>query len=453
MVPEPTVEENSMARSARLFAFLSLVAAGLACSLPGAEEVGNVATSVAATLTAAAPGVTPPGPGVTPTDIAEPPTLTPPPSILRIVYLDAGNVMLMEGGAPPVALTGSGDAEGIHISDDGAKVVYTRRFSFDTAVEMRSVNVDGTGDLPLLTQAYLNSLYPLPSFTVGIDVSSFGFIPGSHVVIFNTRAIPAEVGQHKFNDLLTVDADSGSVTTLLGPGAGGDFFVSPDGSRIAFSQPEAISLIDSDGTDLVAAIVPYTPVITYSEYQYYAKVTWAPDSSAAGTAIPSSDPLAPGAGGSVWIIPASGATATHLADFTGDFLFGGTADNLSPDLSRIGFSRPTAVPNVSELVLANADGTGASVYATGEIEWLGWAPYSSHFTYSLGDPPNIQLGTPGGGPVPLAMGIHLRWINATQFLYTSGSFGSWMLQQGEIGAASVPLASPAGDFIAYDFDS
>ncbi len=442
-----------MARCVRSVVFLSLAAAALACSLPSAEEVGNVATSVAATLTAAASGVTLPGPGATATDTTEPPAATLPPPVLRVVYLDGGNVMLIEGGAPPVPLTGSGDAEDVRISDDGGQVVYTRRFSFDTGVEMRSVNVDGTGDLPLLTPAYLNSLYPLPSFTIGIDVSSFAFIPGSHIVVFNTRAIPAEVGQHKFNDLLTVDADSGSVTTLLGPGAGGDFTVSPDGSRIAFSQPEAISLIDSDGTDLVAALVPYTPVITYSEYQYYAKVTWAPDSSAAGTAIPSSDPLAPGAGGSVWIISASGATATHLADFTGDFLFGGTADNLSPDLSQIGFSRETAVPNVSDLVLANADGTGASVYATGQIEWLGWAPYSSHFTYSFGDPPNIQLGTPGGGPVPLAMGIRLRWIDATQFLYTSGSFGSWTLQRGEIGAAPVLLASPTGDFIAYDFDS
>ncbi|MGH2604992.1 MAG: hypothetical protein ACRDG5_00235, partial [Anaerolineales bacterium] len=121
-----------MARSPRSVVFLSMALAALACSLPSAEEVGNVATAVAATLTASASGVTPPGPGATATFTAEPPTVTPPPPVLRIVYLDAGNVMLIEGGAPPVALTNSGDAEGIHISDDGAKVVYTRRFSFDT---------------------------------------------------------------------------------------------------------------------------------------------------------------------------------------------------------------------------------------------------------------------------------------------------------------------------------
>lgn len=440
-----------MPRSTRSHALLSFALAALACSLPSAEEVGNLATSVAATLTAAA-GVTPLGPEAAPSDTPEPPTPTPPPPVLRIVYLDGGNVMLIEGGAPPVALTGSGDAEDVRISDDGAKIVYTRRFGFDTGVEMRSMNEDGSGDIALLTSAYLGSLYPVPAFAVGIDVSSFGFIPGSHTVLFNTLAIPAEVGLHKFNDLLSVDADSGAVSTLLPPGAGGDFFVSPDGSRIAFTQPEAISLIDSDGTDLAAAIVPYSAVITYSEGQYYARVTWASDSSAAGSVIPSVDPLAPGAGGSVWIIPASGATATHVTDLTGDFLFGGMADRLSPDLSRIGFPRDTAVPNVSELVLANADGTGASVYATGQITWLGWAPFSSHFTYSFGDPTNVQLGTPGGGPVPLATGIRLRWIDATQFLYLSGSYGSWTLQRGEIGAASVPLASPAGDFIAYDFD-
>lgn len=439
-----------MARSARPFVVLMLAAAALACSLPSAEEVGNVATSVAATLTAAASGAVPPGPGATATDTVEPPTVTPPPPVLRIVYLDGGNVMLIEGGAPPVPLTGSGDAEGVIISDDGAKVVYTRRIFIGTGVEMRSVNVDGTGDLALLTSTYLNSLYPLPSFTVGIDVSSFDFLPGSHTVLFNTLAIPAEVGLLKFNDLLSVDADSGAVTTLLAPGTGGDFFPSPDGARIAFSQPDAISLVDSDGTDLAAAVLPYSPVITYSEAQYYARVTWAPDSSRAGSAIPSSDPLAPGAGGAIWILSADGATTSHLADIPGDFFF--TQNVLSPDLGRVGFLRDTAVPNVSELILANADGTGESVYVTGEITWLGWAPYSSHFTFSFGAPMDIRLGTPDGGPVPLATGIRLRWINATQFLYLGGEHGTWTLQQGEVGAGSIPLASPAGDFVDYDFD-
>lgn len=449
-LPAYAAKEDSTARTARSVVFLSLAVAALACSLPSAEEVGNVATSVAATLTAVASGVTPSGPGATATDTAEPPTVTPPPPVLRIVYLDGGDVMLIEGGAPPVALTGSGDAEDVRLSDDGAKVVYTRRFGFDTGVELRSMNVDGSGDSALLTSAYLGSLYPVPPFAVGIDISSFGFIPGTHTILFNTLAIPAEVGLVKFNDLLTVDADSGAVTALLAPGAGGDFFPSPDGSRIAFSQPDAVSLIDSDGTDLMAAILPYPPVATNSEYQYYAQVTWAPDSSAAGSAIPSPDPLAPGASGAIWILDADGATMTHLADIPGDFLR--THDVLSPELGRVAFLRDTAVPNVRELILANADGTGESVYATGEITWLGWAPYSSHFTFSFGTPMDIRLGTPGGGPVPLATGMRLRWINATQFLYLSGSFGAWTLQRGEIGAAPVPLASPAGDFIAYEFD-
>ena len=445
-----------MPPSKLMFMAATLAGAGLACTLPGAGEVANVATSVAATLTAVVSGGTLAGPEIVPSDAVTPvpPTPTIAPPFLRIVYIDGGNVMLIEEGAPPVPLTAGGDAETVRIASDGMKIVYTRRLAPGSAVEMHSLNVDGTGDLAILTPATLGGLYPLPSGTVAIDVSSFAWVPGTHTVAFNTLAIPEFIGLFKFDDLLTVNADTGATATLLGPGSGGDFSLSPDGSRIVFAQPEAISLIDTDGTDLASAVVPYAPVITYSEYQYYAVPDWAPDSSAAGVVIPSADPLAPGASRAVWRIAADGSAASHLTDLSGAFtnrFFSSWA--LSPDLSQILFLRDAAAPNVSDLVLANADGTGETPVVTGMISNPGWSPSGSQFTFSFGDPFDIRLGTPGGGPVPLAMGMDIRWINATEFLYLSGSFGSWTLNRGEIGAAPVPLASPAGDFVAFDFDT
>jgi hypothetical protein len=428
-----------------------LILAVWACSLPGSEEVVDVATSVAATLTAAASGPTAPGPAAMNT--AGPPTATPPPPALRIVYLDAGDLMLMEGGAPPVTLTGSGDGESVRISDDGAKIVYTRRSSYSQAVEMRSVNVDGSGDMTLLSPAFLGGLYPLPTGTIDVDVSSFEFVPGTHTILFNTLAIPAEVGLYKFDDLLTVDADTGMFRSLLEPGAGGDFSLSPDGSQMTITRPGRISLVNRDGTNLRPDVVTHAGVATNTEAAYYAVPSWTPDSSAAGVVIPSSDPFAPDASGSIWIIPADGTPATQLADIPGDFFRGqGTASALSPDLDRLGFTRPTATPTLSDLILANADGTGEIVYGTGQIFWRGWSPDGIHFGYAYGPDMVLHIAASGDNPVPLTTGRQLRWINATQFLYLSGEYGTWILQLGEIGAASIPLATPAGELIAYDFD-
>lgn len=107
---------------------------------------------------------------------------------------------------------------------------------------------------------------------------------------------------------------------------------------------------------------------------------------------------------------------------------------------------------MDELVLANADGTGESVYGTRRIHWQGWAPDSIYFAYAYGADMILHLAASGVDPIPLTAGTQLRWINATQFLYLSGEHGTWTLQQGEVGAGSIPLASPAGDFVDYIFD-
>ncbi|MGH2605441.1 MAG: hypothetical protein ACRDG5_02515, partial [Anaerolineales bacterium] len=229
--------------------------------------------------------------------------------------------------------------------------------------------------------------------------------------------------------------------------------LSPDGSQMTITRPGRISLVKSDGTNLRPDVVTHPGVASYTEALYYAVPSWAADSSAAGVAIPSADPLAPDAGGSIWIIPADGSPAAHLADITGDFFRGqGAASALSPDLRRIGFTRPTATPTMSDLVLANADGSGEFVYGTGRIHWRGWSPDGIHLVYAYGEDMVLHIAASDADPVPLTAGLQLRWINADQFLYLSGERGEWTLQLGEIGADPIPLATPVGELIAYDFD-
>ncbi len=362
---------------------------------------------------------------------------------------------MIEGTNPPVQLTSGGNTTRVLISDDGSKVAFIRRVGPDQKPEIRSINTDGTGEITLLTAAQIDALYPLdPAFTHN-DIANIAFVPGTHHLMFNTRAVATGPGLFKYNDVALLDADTGSLSTILAPGDGGDFTLAPNGNQMALVRPADISLADVDGSNLHSNLITYTPVITYSEFQYYAQPVWMPNSNAFGVAIPSSDPMAPGKNGFVWRIPADGSAALNLSTISGDFYFAQAFSSpvLSPSLQRVAFLRDTGTPNVKDLYLADANGGGQTVYATGDIQWKGWSPDSLHFVYSLGGPMNLQLGTDGGASSSIGSCISLRWVDDTRYLCLSGSLGSWTLMTGQVGGGLNAIVSPAGDFISYDFDA
>lgn len=442
----------------RLAWLLVLALAPAACSRFPAEtpSAESIATQVAATLTALTPAAhvsTEVFPGTTPPEPTRPePTPAEPasPPIVRVAYTNGGNIWLVEGDAPAVQLTSSGSAESIRISSDGEKVVFTRRPAADGPAEIHAVNRDGTGETVIAASNTWSDLYAAPTLLYN-DLNMIAFIPGTHRLLLNTRGVPEGPGLLKYNDLLMLDADTGALTTLLAPESGGDFLISPDGRKAALTGPDSISLITTEGAVLRADAITFTPVITYSEYQYYPIGQWLPDSSAIGFAIPSSDPLAPDASGTVWRLPADGGPAFNLATITGGFFFTqGSLSAVSPDLDWVVFLRETGTPNVRNLLLAHLDGSAETVYATGGISWSGWAPDASHFAFGLDAPMNLQVGAPGSPAVALATGARLRWANGTTYAYLSGSSGAWTLMRGSIGGPAVALASPGGEFVAYD---
>jgi hypothetical protein len=374
----------------------------------------------------------------------------PPQSTLSIVYTHEGNIWLIEANNAPQQLTNSGYAEEVVISSDGAKVAFTRRLSFDELAELRVVNSDGSGELTLLSTDDMKTLYPSTLESKGFEISQMAFLPGTHELIFNTYEAFETIGLAMTDDLLRLNTGTGNLTHLLPPQKGGQFVISPDGTRIVIVQPEKIHLVNPDGTGLQTNLITYDQVITYSEFLYYAQPVWSRDSGAFGFAIPSEDPLGGNPSGEIWRIPKDGNSVNKVGTIDGDFYFSQvfTAPSLSPRLNRVAFIRESGT---KELFLANADGSGATVYESGELEWYGWAPDGIHFVYSLGGPMNLILGKDGGGSIPLATGIDLRWINKSEYLYLEGSLGSWSLIKGGIGATPKTLASPSGDFISYSF--
>jgi len=433
---------------------IAVLIATLACAVPGLPTppgLDDVGTRVAATLTALVPGETSEPHSPTPEVSPVSPT-APAPSVLRVAYASAGNVWVLTAGGVSLQITASGGAERVAISSDGLKVAYTRRAAPEATSELNSINVDGSGALPLLSTAQIDALHPL-GFFVHNDINSLAFIPGTHRLAFNTRGVLEGPGLPKYDDLFVIDAESTALTTVFPAGAGGDFAFSPDGTRVAIIRPTTVGLANADGSGMIADILTYTAVITYSEYMYYVRPLWTADSAALGLAIPSSDPLAPGLSATVWRVPAAGGPAVSLATISGDFFFAQfDSPSLSPDLSRVAFLRETGTPNVHNLIIANADGSGETIYATGQLGWLGWAPDGMHFIFSEGTGNNVRLGALGSPPAALVTGTRVRWLNGSEFLYLSGSPGLWTLNRGTLGGGSVALVTLAGDYPAYDFD-
>jgi len=421
-----------------------------ACGGAPTFSADQAGTAIAETVAAKSP----------PTDTAVPvetaaatPTTAPTsaPPTLRIAYTDGGNVAALSGAGPSTLLTTSGFVESIRLSDDGLKIAYTRRPVLDGPVELRVVNADGSGDSPLMSPADFDALYPLGG-AVHHDLYQFDFLPGSHVLLLNTRSIFEGPGLATHDDLIRIDTDSLARTMLLAPGAGGDFTPSPDGRFLAIARPDTVEIRGADGSPSGSGVIGYAPVITYSEYAYYAQPVWSPDSTAIAVAIPSPDPFAPALTGSIWRMPVGGA-ASLVGTISGQFFFFGTGSEplVAPDLARVAFTRATTAPNIVTLNIAAPDGTGEVLVATGDLTWAGWAPDASHFAFSLGSPMSLYLGDVSGASFPLITGTDLRWFAPSEFLFLSGSAGAWTLHRGGIGLPATPLVSPAGDFIAYDF--
>ncbi len=447
--------QGSAGRRSTIGMMVALVLAALACGPnSGTSEPKDVDQAVAATLTAiAGESASPAGPTEAAATLPSPGPGGGAAPVLRIAYTDGGNVWLLEGANPPLQLTSSGLVESVRISDDGLRVAFTRRPAPDSPVELRAVHQDGSGEVLLQTPAQLDALVALGG-ALHNDISQFDFVPGTHDVMFNTRAIFEGPGLAKHDNVLVIDTDTGVLTEVLPPGSGGDFTPSPDGTRLAIVRPDAVDLANIDGTDHQVALVTYEHIITYSEYLFYVPAVWRADGSEVGLVVPSADPLTPPLSGTVWRIPAAGGTATALPTIDGQFfLFGvGFEPLLSPDLEHVAFTRATATPNVWDLFIAQSNGAGETPVATGDVQWAGWAPDGLHFVYSNGGPMNLQLGTLGGASVPLIVGTGLKWINATDYLFLSGSSGAWTLNHGNLGGATLPLVSPAGSMVSFDAD-
>jgi dipeptidyl aminopeptidase/acylaminoacyl peptidase len=386
------------------------------------------------------------------------PTVETPEEVWRVVYTREGALWLVEEDGEPRRITsGSGDSDPL-FSPDGQRVLFRRelppdpgdlpRFALwvveiDSGDEWELVNPEDlpgeTGTLP--GEDAEVRLYRLPLQTA--------WLPGGQTIAFNTQT-EFGLGLDHNDDLWLVDVESASLTRLLEDGEGGAFAFSPDGTRLVTATPTDVTMMMADGTDRRTLVI-FEFVNTASEYAYRPMPVWKPDGSYALVAISSREPFGPEAGANVWQLPLSGE-ATLVQSLRGDFLFSSMEGSLwSPDRTRIGYTLESSGtdPNVRDLIVARWDGSESTVYATGRVGFLNWAPDNRRFSLWIEEPGDVYLGEAGVESLPLVppeggLPVHApHWIDAHTLVYLIGGRGAF-----EIRLAPLPEAHPTLDVIS-----
>ncbi len=461
-----------------------LLVLSLACGLPGGGA-GPVAPSFTAsdTPTTLAPVCTPPlcradevyhcpgdCPGgcgticVTPTPS---PTFTPTAElepwqqpVLSVVYSQEGALWWAVGYNAPRPLTSGSEDFAPQFSPDGQWVLFRReappgpsglgRFelwvvrAWEESVARRLVAAD---DLPGVMGAPMDGDGPvlldrLPGRTA--------WLPDGQRVAFTTF-IEGGYGLDTRLDLWVVDVETGALTRLLPDGEGGAFAFSPDGTALLVASPEAVALLDADGRNR-RELLRFPAVNTASEYAYIPQPLWMPDSSAGLIAITSPEPWEDGASCSLWRVSRAGS-AVQIGTLPTACLFNTMDDALwSPDRAWLAY----ATEYGGNLLLANADGSAARVYAEGAGHFLGWSRDGRRFVFAQWYAERMLLGGPELEPTPfvdpeeVGQIIALKWADASTYAFVAVDTAyTRTLWVGELGGEPRIIDTHVDDFDVF----
>jgi hypothetical protein len=361
---------------------------------------------------------------------------------LQVAFVKDGNVWLWQEQGETAVLTQDGGVEEVKLSDDARKVAFVRGGS------LWVVNRDGSDERRLVGADYLAGLSVDGR---GAALNQFDWTPGAYTIAFNSRQELEGPGLLLNDDLHRVDAITGEVTMLLGPGDGGQFTYSAGGEQIALATPGDISLVDAGGGNR-RQVLTYTPVLTYSEYQYYARPLWTPDGNELLVVIPPPDPFArPLPATSIFRLFSDGRPAHLVKTVEAMALFNPPA--ISPDMTLVAYLQPVG-ENESNLMMGLLEGGEAVLYARNAQAFDGWSPDSEQFIYTAADGTK-QLGRSGTAPRPLPGSptsvVDVRWVDGERFLFLNQTPRGWDLVLGHVDGTSEIVEAIAGFPPSYDY--
>ena len=439
--------------------FVAACQAGNEVSRVAGETVPGIAGEVPTTgITVSPPAIQITGSaGELPSETIEPDTGRE--KVLVVVFVKDGNVHLWTKSDGERSLTTTGSVIAVKISPSRKMVAFTRQVD-DFHAELWAIDIDGSNERRLVSISALDDL----SFevrdtnAVAVNPGQFEWHPDLPILAFNTQQVFDGPGSSLLNDLRWVNAKTGEILTILPPGSGGQFFYNSDGSQVAVSTPNSISLVEADGSNRRDVLV-YDGVNTYSEYRFYAQPIWSPEGNFLRVAIPPSDPLAePRLPTTLWYIPIDGSLASQVGSITAAPIVA-SEPIFSPDTARLIYLRETgeAAQNMNELHITNGDGSGDFVYQkAAQIILESWSTDSSRFTFQSGENQEMQLGGLTEGPTPLTDNpygiLDVRWVDAKSFIYIRDRGGIFDLILWNIKGSSTPIyegfiSPPVFDFM------
>ena len=374
-----------------------------------------------------------------------------------VVYSYDGELWTWSEGIKNQILT-RGPVYSPEISPDGSIIAFLRPVD-DFFFELWAINLDGTGERRLVGTADLEVIggSSRDPNAVAIIPHRYKWLPESHTLAFNTEYAYRGPGTVLLDDFNLVDADTGKLSYTLLTGWGGEFFLSPAGGQVAISTPTNVILANLDGSNW-RSVFTYDPVITYSDYRYYASPAWSPDGSYLLLALPPADPLAePTESTNLFRIDVASSSTQKIGQVQSVPFFD-TPVQYSPDLNQIAHLASTggAGENDRSLVLAFPDGSGITEYHVGKLlQFLGWNSTSDHFGFSLEEDQQLFIGAlnkPAQNVNPPLFGvINMTWINEDQFIYLQGLGEKYNLGLADKFDANFIIDSVENSRIEYDF--
>jgi len=313
------------------------------------------------------------------------------------------------------------------------------------------INGNGTSERLLIKPEDLKSLEPEDR---EIGVHQFDWIPGTHVLLFNTAL--SGMGISDKDDLYMINADTLDWKILRRAGEGGSFSVSPDGKHVVMVTPSKISLMKVDGTGY-RSLLKYSQIDTRSEYYYYAHPIWSRDSQSLIVDIPPREfmdnpSVTPRI---IWQLFINGKPPKQVAQLPAQYDY-----LISPNFSKIAYIRSQGNA-VYEIHIANIDGSEDIVYQFGSGMILdSWSPDSESFLLLSRYAQQYYLATLGNKPIPLTEkdSRHFLWIDESYFLYKTFYNGLCELHLGTVNQPSTILATLHVDLVKggcsnepYDF--
>ncbi|HVU09699.1 MAG TPA: hypothetical protein VHD90_00420 [Phototrophicaceae bacterium] len=309
--------------------------------------------------------------GTLPPTATRAPTPPPAPSLI-VVWAAGGNLFAWRERDQALRQIASGAVIRPYLSPHGDQVAFTRGAQGD-AISLWVVGIDGVGEQQVVAPTVIKSIrngHPQINRVAWLD---------DQTLYFNTFQ---QYTSGSSNDDDLYRAQIGSPPQLiLPPGAGGDFALSPDRTRIAVvragqydMQKGAVALLDPLGVKMDEKLT-FTALRTPDEVPFYPPLAWSADSSSVRVPIPdrASDRVA------LWKLPAEAGSPAIFGYISAapQGLPVWSADGEWMVYLRDGSN------GMTDLLLADDDGGNPVLYDNGSIANRHWLPNSDLFAYDL----------------------------------------------------------------------